>query len=62
MFEDLPRNLAIPKTLGMQTVLLVPRNLGDVVLESWERADNTDPESIDYITDDLAGFLGRLIG
>ncbi|MCA1968911.1 MAG: pyrimidine 5'-nucleotidase [Rhizobium sp.] len=61
MFEDLPRNLAVPKTLGMKTVLLVPRNLGDVVLESWELADNTDPANIDYVTDDLAGFLGRLI-
>ena len=34
MFEDLPRNLEVPKSLGMRTVLLVPRNLGEAVLES----------------------------
>ena len=26
MFEDLARNLAVPKALGMTTVLIVPRN------------------------------------
>jgi putative hydrolase of the HAD superfamily len=61
MFEDLPRNLSVPKALGMKTVLLVPRNLGSVVLESWELAENTDPGSIDFVTDDLASFLERLI-
>ena len=61
MFEDLPRNLSVPKALGMKTVLLVPRNLGSVVLESWELAENTAPGNIDFVTDDLASFLERLI-
>ncbi|EHS49215.1 pyrimidine 5'-nucleotidase [Rhizobium sp. PDO1-076] len=61
MFEDLPRNLLVPKALGMKTVLLVPRNLGTAILETWERVDHIDPDSVDYITDDLAGFLERLL-
>lgn len=56
MFEDLPRNLVVPKALGMRTVLLVPRNLEGVVIESWERAGAEDAY-IDYATDDLTGFL-----
>lgn len=63
MFEDLPRNLAVPRSLGMKTVLLVPRNLGTTVLETWELPENAEePESIDYVTDDLTGFLERLAG
>ncbi|HCL67364.1 MAG TPA: pyrimidine 5'-nucleotidase [Rhizobium sp.] len=62
MFEDLPRNLTVPRSLGMKTVLLVPRNLGSAVLETWEQAENAeDPDCIDYMTDDLAGFLEKLI-
>ena len=60
MFEDLPRNLVAPKALGMKTVLLVPRNLEGIVIERWETPAETD-DHIDYITDDLTGFLARLI-
>jgi putative hydrolase of the HAD superfamily len=56
MFEDLPRNLEVPKALGMRTVLLVPRNLDSVLLERWEQPTAED-DHIDYVTDDLAGFL-----
>lgn len=59
MFEDLPRNLKVPKTLGMRTVLLVPRNLDDVLMERWETLSDED-DHIDFITDDLASFLSRL--
>lgn len=59
MFEDLPRNLAAPKTLGMKTVLLVPSNLEGVIMERWEIPAETD-EHIDYVTDDLTGFLSGL--
>ncbi|MEQ1403927.1 pyrimidine 5'-nucleotidase [Neorhizobium sp. Rsf11] len=59
MFEDLPRNLQVPKTLGMRTVLLVPRNLDTVLMERWEKLSDED-DHIDYVTDDLAGFLGGL--
>lgn len=60
MFEDLPRNLVVPKTLGMRTVLLVPRNLEGIVIESWEKAGEDDTY-IDYITDDLTTFLEQAI-
>ncbi|MFN3635111.1 MAG: pyrimidine 5'-nucleotidase [Rhizobium rhizophilum] len=61
MFEDLPRNLMVPKALGMKTVLLVPRNLGHAILETWERVDHVDADIVDYLTDDLTGFLQRLL-
>lgn len=60
MFEDLPRNLVVPKALGMRTVLLVPRNLEETVVEAWEKAGEND-DYIDYVTDDLAGFLTTLL-
>ncbi len=59
MFEDLPRNLQVPKALGMKTVLLVPRNLDTVLLERWEKLSGED-DHIDYVTDDLAAFLKRI--
>lgn len=59
MFEDLPRNLVAPKALGMKTVLLVPRNLEGVIMERWEIPAASD-EHIDFITDDLTGFLKAL--
>ena len=62
MFEDLPRNLEVPKCLGMKTVLLVPRNLGEAVLETWERADEAaDAGHADYMTDDLTAFLHNVL-
>lgn len=60
MFEDLPRNLVAPKTLGMKTVLMLPRNLEDIMIERWERLSDEDLH-IDYATDDLTGFLQALI-
>jgi putative hydrolase of the HAD superfamily len=59
MFEDLPRNLTAPKALGMKTVLLVPKNAPDVIMERWEIPAQSD-EHIDYISDDLGGFLSKL--
>ncbi|MBB4009468.1 pyrimidine 5'-nucleotidase [Allorhizobium taibaishanense] len=62
MFEDLPRNLLVPKALGMKTVLLVPRNLEGVVLESWERVDGeTGKAHVDFVTDDLSSFLSAIL-
>ncbi len=56
MFEDLPRNLSVPKSLGMRTVLVVPHNIDEAMGEDWEHI-GSDGEQIDYVTDDLAGFL-----
>lgn len=61
MFEDLARNLAVPKALGMTTVLVVPRNFEPTFAEIWER-DPANEDDVDYVTDDLAGFLGTLAG
>lgn len=58
MFEDLPRNLEVPKALGMATVLVVPRGESTVPAESWETTAST--AHIDHLTDDLGAFLGRL--
>jgi putative hydrolase of the HAD superfamily len=60
MFEDLPRNLTAPKALGMKTVLLVPQNLEGTFTEWWERVGDDD-QHIDYVTDDLKGFLTALV-
>lgn len=60
MFEDLPRNLVVPKALGMKTVLLVPRNLEYEFAEAWETSSDAD-DQIDYVTEDLAGFLRSVI-
>lgn len=59
MFEDLARNLSVPHALGMTTVLVVPEGTREVFREGWELEGRDDPH-VDYVTDDLAGFLGRI--
>ena len=59
MFEDLARNLAVPKALGMTTVLIVPRNFEPTFSEIWER-DPANEDDVDYVTDDLATFLATV--
>jgi putative hydrolase of the HAD superfamily len=59
MFEDLARNLVVPRALGMRTVLVVPRNFEPTFSEIWER-DGDD--EVDFVTDDLTAFLETLIG
>ena len=56
MFEDLARNLAVPKALGMTTVLIVPKNFEPTFSEIWERNPD-DADDVDYVTDDLTEFL-----
>lgn len=48
MFEDDPRNLAAPHAMGMKTVHVAP--------------DPQPAEHIHHHTDDLTGFLSRLVG
>ncbi|QPC89612.1 pyrimidine 5'-nucleotidase [Mesorhizobium sp. INR15] len=60
MFEDLARNLSVPKSLGMTTVLVVPRNFEPTFAEIWER-DVTEEDDVDFVTDDLAGFLTTIV-
>ncbi len=59
MFEDLARNLVVPKALGMSTVLIVPNNFEPTFSEIWER-DPASDDAVDYVTDDLAGFLTKI--
>ena len=65
MFEDLSRNLAVPKSIGMRTVLIVPQILGvdagrDVFQHDWE-AEGHDHHHVDFVTDDLTSFV-RAVG
>jgi putative hydrolase of the HAD superfamily len=55
MFEDLARNLEVPKEMGMKTVLIVPNNFEPTFSEHWEHDGATD--YVDYSTDDLTQFL-----
>ncbi len=60
MFEDLSRNLAVPRQLGMTTVLVVPGGTRPVFSEDWEM-EGHDADHVDYVTDDLAGFLDDVL-
>ena len=48
MFEDDVRNLAVPKDLGMQTVLVSPT------------AESSEPH-VDFVTPDLTAFLRQIV-
>ncbi|MFD1797248.1 pyrimidine 5'-nucleotidase [Paracoccus aurantiacus] len=56
MFEDDPRNLAVPASLGMQTVLVGAGRLGPDQLA----ADHDHGPHVQHRTADLAGFLRAL--
>ena len=60
MFEDLARNLEAPHALGMTTVLVVPEGQREVFREAWE-LEGRDAPHVDHVTDDLAGFLERIV-
>jgi putative hydrolase of the HAD superfamily len=60
MFEDLARNLEIPKALGMATVLIVPNGTEEVLAETWE-TEGSDGAHIDHLTDDLGFFLDAVL-
>jgi len=60
MFEDLSRNLEVPAAFGMRTVLVVPEGTREVFREDWELEGRNAPH-VEYVTDDLAGFLTRLL-
>ena len=60
MFEDLARNLEAPHELGMTTVLVVPERQREVFREGWE-LEGRDAAHVDHLTDDLAGFLDKIV-
>jgi putative hydrolase of the HAD superfamily len=59
MFEDLARNLATPHALGMTTVLVIPEGTREVLREAWE-LEGRDDDHVDYVTDNLVGFLQKI--
>ncbi|MEO9527766.1 pyrimidine 5'-nucleotidase [Roseibium sp.] len=61
MFEDLPKNLAVPHQLGMCTTLIVPKGTREVFRESWDLEGEPYPH-VDFVTDDLTGFLKAVLG
>ena len=62
MIEDIPRNLVVPKALGMTTVLVVPQPGGLDPREAFEIVTEVVPQYIDYVTSDLAAFLRAAAG
>jgi putative hydrolase of the HAD superfamily len=60
MFEDIPRNLAVPHELGMKTVWVRPQ--GDAGPERYQRLshDGGDGAHVQHATDDLTGFLAAI--
>ena len=59
MFEDLTRNLVVPKAVGMTTVLVVPPGTREVFHGEWEY-EGRDDDHVDFVTDDLARFIGQI--
>ncbi|HWG04415.1 MAG TPA: pyrimidine 5'-nucleotidase [Beijerinckiaceae bacterium] len=59
IFEDISHNLAVPHARGMVTTLVVPRQGQADFREAWEKADSAAAH-VDYVTDDLEGFLRRI--
>jgi putative hydrolase of the HAD superfamily len=59
MFEDLSRNLAVPKSVGMTTVLVVPPGTREVFHGEWEM-EGRDAVHVDFVTDDLTRFVGQI--
>jgi putative hydrolase of the HAD superfamily len=59
MFEDLARNLIVPKAIGMRTVLVVPAGIREVFHDEWEY-EGRDDDQVDYVTDDLGRFVTQI--
>ena len=60
MFEDLARNLEVPHREGMITVFVVPKTTHAVGRQDWE-FEGREASYVDYTTDDLTGFLKRIV-
>ena len=59
MFEDLAKNLGAPKARGMTTTLVAPPAGASDEREAVD-GEGGDGAHIDFVTDDLAGFLERI--
>ncbi|SEQ61525.1 putative hydrolase of the HAD superfamily [Faunimonas pinastri] len=56
MFEDLARNLTVPKELGMRTTLIVPKGATAIMGGSWD-LDARKDDQVDFVTDDIGRFV-----
>ncbi len=59
MFEDLEKNLKPAHEFGMITVLVIPKLGHEDHREEWEKTTG-NPTHVDFITDDLSVFLGKV--
>jgi putative hydrolase of the HAD superfamily len=61
MFEDVVKNLAVPKARGMTTTLVTTKPGQADHRESHDKATAEGAAAVaDFVTDNLGGFLGRL--
>ncbi|MCF6322670.1 MAG: pyrimidine 5'-nucleotidase [Rhizobiaceae bacterium] len=60
MFEDMPRNLEVPKILGMTTVLLVEGEGQESQRENWE-TEGKEASHIDYVSDDINSIIKQIL-
>jgi putative hydrolase of the HAD superfamily len=60
MFEDVARNLAVPKAKGMTTTLVTAKAGRQDHREAHDRSIADAVGVADFLTDDLSEFLGRL--
>ena len=61
MFEDIERNLIVPHQRGMKTVLVVPKPGQEDHREPFEIPTSLALPHIDFVTNDLGGFLTEII-
>jgi len=59
LFEDIDRNLIVPHQHGMTTILVLPAPGEKPEREDWEISEGSATH-IDFVTDDLVGFLEAL--
>ena len=60
MFEDVARNLAVPKAKGMTTTLVTTKAGRLDHREAHDQSMTDAPDVADFVTDDLSEFLARL--
>jgi len=60
MFEDVTRNLAVPKARGMTTTLVTTKAGRPDHREAHDQAISDASSVADFVTDDLSEFLARL--
>ena len=61
MFDDLEKNLLVPHDVGMVTVQVIAgEDFSHHQVENWE-LERTGGPHVHHVTDDLAGFLARVV-